>query len=274
MCIMHSILLAVRDRFLLKSKRIKNLASSSRALAHKILCISDCFGMINTSAEKGKNPCRCGFVSGRILFKAVQMGNATSPGLKLRALRTERKLSQRALAQLAGISPNSVSLIEREEISPSVATLQTLATALEVRMSYFFEDETDQNILYIKSDQRPSLNSQGVNIQSIGGRLHNQEMEPFLIRLASNTSSGERQVIHTGHEVVYCLNGKFEYLIDGQSFMIENGDFLLFEASLPHLWRNPFDEPAEFILILQTPGAKLDPVKRHFVDYPSIPHIG
>ena len=26
------------------------------------------------------------------------------------------------------------------------------------------------------------------------------------------------------------------------------GDFLLFEASLPHLWRNPYDLPAEFIL--------------------------
>ena len=202
------------------------------------------------------------------------MGKTTSPGTKLRSLRTERKLSQRALAQLAGISPNSVSLIEREEISPSVATLQALATALEVRMSYFFEEETEQNVLHVRSNQRPSLDSQGVNIESIGGRLHEQEVEPFVIRLAPNTSSGERQVIHTGHEIVYCLKGKFEYYIDGSSYHIEAGDFLLFEANLPHLWRNPFDEPAEFILILQTPGAALDPVKRHFVDYPSVPHIG
>ena len=202
------------------------------------------------------------------------MGKATSPGARLRKLRTERDLSQRALAQLAGISPNSVSLIEREEISPSVATLQNLATALNVRMSYFFEDEAEQNVLHVKADQRPSLDSQGVNIESIGGRLHGQEVEPFVIRLAPNTSSGERQVIHTGHEVVYCLQGKFEYYIDGENYHIEAGDFLLFEANLPHLWRNPFDKPAEFILILQTPGAKLDPVKRHFADYPSVPHIG
>ena len=202
------------------------------------------------------------------------MGKITSPGSRLRSLRTERKLSQRALAQLAGISPNSVSLIEREEMSPSVATLQTLATALEIRMSYFFEDEAEQDVLHVRANQRPSLDSQGVNIESIGGRLHGQEMEPFVIRLAPNTSSGERQVIHTGHEVVYCLKGKFEYYIDGQSYHIEAGDFLLFEASLPHLWRNPYDLPAEFILILQTPGAKLDPVKRHFADYPSVPHIG
>ncbi len=202
------------------------------------------------------------------------MGKATPPGRKLRNLRTERKLSQRALAKLAGISPNSVSLIEREAISPSVATLQALATALDVRMSYFFEEEAEKNVLHVRAEKRPSLDSQGVKIEGIGGRLHGQEMEPFLIRLAPNTSSGERQVIHTGHEVVYCLKGKFEYFIDGESYTIERGDFLLFEASLPHLWRNPYDLPAEFILILQTPGATLDPVKRHFVDYPSVPHIG
>ncbi len=201
------------------------------------------------------------------------MNETISPGARLKILRTERKLSQRALAEMAGVSPNSVSLIERGEISPSVATLQNLAAALNVHMSYFFEDEIEQKVLHAKAETRPSINSQGVSIESTGGRIQRQEMEPFLIKLAPKMSSGERQVIHTGHEVVYCLDGKFEYLIDGESYVIEKGDFLLFEANLPHLWRNPFDEPAEFMLILQTPGAALDPVRRHFVDYPSVPHI-
>jgi transcriptional regulator with XRE-family HTH domain len=203
-----------------------------------------------------------------------EMKNTTSLGIRLRNLRTARKISQRKLAQMAGISPNSISLIEREEISPSVATLQNLATALNIRMSYFFEDEVEHKVLHVKPEMRPSIDSQGVCIESIGGRIPNQEMEPFLIQLAPNMGSGESQVIHTGHEIIYCLNGKFEYFIDGDSYLIEKGDFLLFEANLPHLWRNPFDESAEFILILQTPGAALDPVKRHFVDYPSVSHIG
>lgn len=202
------------------------------------------------------------------------MRKVLSVGERLRVLRAERDLSQRALAKLAGISPNSVSLIERNEISPSVATLQNLATALHVRVSYFFEDESEQSVLHIRADQRSSVDSQGVRIESIGSRIHAQEIEPFLVQLAPHTSSGERQVIHAGHEVVYCLKGKLEYLIDGTIYQVEGGDFLLFEASLPHLWRNPFDAEAEFILILQTPGATLEPVKRHFVEYPSITHIG
>ena len=194
-------------------------------------------------------------------------------GDRLRILRAERDLSQRNLAKIASISPNSVSLIERDEISPSVATLQNLATALHVRVSYFFEDETEQSVLHIKADQRSAVDSQGVRIESIGSRIQAQEIEPFLIWMAPHTSSGERQVIHTGHEVVYCLQGRMEYVIDGTIYQVEQGDFVLFEASLPHLWRNPFDTEAQFMLILQTPGATLDPVKRHFVEYPSITHI-
>jgi transcriptional regulator with XRE-family HTH domain len=201
------------------------------------------------------------------------MKSLLTVGERLRNLRTERNLSQRILAQLANISTNSVSLIERNEISPSVATLQNLATALHVRVSYFFEDESEQSILHVKASQRAAVESQGVHIESTGSRIRAQEIEPFLVRLAPHTSSGERQVIHAGHEVVYCLKGKMEYLIDGTSYQVEEGDFLLFEAGLPHLWRNPFDDLAEFILILQTPGATLEPVKRHFVEYPSVTHI-
>lgn len=194
-------------------------------------------------------------------------------GERLRTLRTERNLSQRTLAQLAGISPNSVSLIERDEISPSVATIQNLATALHVRVSYFFEDETEQSVIHVKAHQRSGVDSQGVHIESIGSRIHAQEVEPFLVRLAPFTSSGEQPVIHAGHEFVYCVRGKLEYLIDGVIYEVETGDFLLFEASLPHLWRNPNEQDAEFLLMLQTPGSVLDPVRRHFVKYPSIPYI-
>jgi len=201
------------------------------------------------------------------------MKQKRSVGDRLRQLRTERDLSQRTLAQMASISPNSISLIERDEISPSIATMQNLATALHVRISYFFEDETEKNILHVKPAQRSFIESQGVHIESSGSRIHAQEIEPFLVKLSPHTSSGERQVVHAGHEVVYCLQGKFEYLIDGTVYLVESGDFLLFEAGLPHLWRNPFDQQAEFLLLLQTPGAALDPVKRHFVSYPSITHM-
>ncbi|NWG08025.1 MAG: helix-turn-helix transcriptional regulator [Chloroflexi bacterium] len=203
------------------------------------------------------------------------MEGSFSLGDKLRQLRSERNISQRELAKMAGLSPNSISLIERDETSPSVATLQSLASALNIRMSYFFEEEAPASVLYIKSGSRPKIESGGVTIEGMGKTLPDQELEPFAVTLEPKAGSGgERQVVHTGHEFVYCLQGKIEYVIDGTIYLMETGDILIFEATLPHLWRNPFDEEARFILVLQTPNASREPVQRHFSSHPSVKHIG
>lgn len=203
------------------------------------------------------------------------METSFSLGDKLRQLRSERNISQRELAQLAGLSPNSISLIERDETSPSVATLQSLANALNIRMSYFFEEESPTSVLHIKSGVRPRIESEGVSIEGMGKTLAYQELEPFVITLDPHAGSGgERQVVHSGHEFVYCLQGKIEYVIDGKIYLVETGDILIFEATLPHLWRNPFANEAKFILVLQTPNASREPVQRHFSNHPSVNHIG
>jgi transcriptional regulator with XRE-family HTH domain len=203
------------------------------------------------------------------------MEGSFSLGDKLRQLRSERNISQRDLARLAGLSPNSISLIERNETSPSVATLQSLATALNIRMSYFFEEKAPTSVLHIKSGERPKITSEGVIIEGMGKTLPYQELEPFLIALDPRAGSGgERQVVHSGHEFVYCLQGKIEYVIDGKIYLIEGGDILIFEATLPHLWRNPYENQAKFILVLQTPNASREPVQRHFSSHPSVNHIG
>jgi len=202
------------------------------------------------------------------------MEDKRSVGNILRTIREERGLSQRELSRRAGISTNTVSLIERDENSPSVATLQSLASALNVRMSYFFDDHEPAQILHVKANSRPAISSKGVKIEGLGSKLNFQEMEPFLVSLKPNSGSGERQVVHTGHELVYCLSGIIEYLIDGQIYLLEAGDFLLFEAHLPHLWRNVTEEEAVILLILQATGQAAQSVERHFSDYPSLSHIG
>lgn len=202
------------------------------------------------------------------------MEKKASVGNKLRLIREERGFSQRELAQRAGISTNAISLIERDENSPSVSTLQNLAAALDIKMSYFFDEDETAQVLYVKAGQRPAITTKGVQIEGLGSKLSYQEMEPFLVTLEPRSGSGERQVVHTGHELVYCLSGNVEYLIDGQIYPLEEGDLLLFEAQLPHLWRNVSDKSAVILLVLQATGQTVQSVERHFSDYPSLRHIG
>lgn len=199
--------------------------------------------------------------------------NELSIGSRLRGLRKERELSQRGLAELAGLSPNAISLIERDEISPSVATLQRLATALGVKMSYFFEADTRARVLHVAAGARPAVRGAGLTIEGLGARLDGQQIEPFYVTLASRADMGAGQVVHAGHEFVCVLAGQVHYEIDGKAYLLSAGDFLLFEADLPHRWSNPGDEPAMLVLVLQAPEDVQEPARRHFADYPSVTHL-
>lgn len=61
-------------------------------------------------------------------------------GARIRELRTERGLSQEALAFEADLAVNSIATIERGEANPSVAVLLALARALKVKVRDLVDD--------------------------------------------------------------------------------------------------------------------------------------
>lgn len=62
---------------------------------------------------------------------------------KLRKLRTQKGLSQQALARSAGVAQSTVSEIEAGKSSPKVKVLIKLATALEVPVSELLEEDSN-----------------------------------------------------------------------------------------------------------------------------------
>jgi transcriptional regulator with XRE-family HTH domain len=59
-------------------------------------------------------------------------------GEEIRELRTQKKLSQEALAGMAGIHTNVVGRLERGSYNPSVMTLAALAVKLGVTLEELF----------------------------------------------------------------------------------------------------------------------------------------
>jgi quercetin dioxygenase-like cupin family protein len=70
-------------------------------------------------------------------------------------------------------------------------------------------------------------------------------------------------MMHTGHELVFCLQGELDYEIAGEHYLLKPGDALLFHANLPHRWHNPDNESAEFLLIMQLIEDRHEHVDQH-----------
>jgi transcriptional regulator with XRE-family HTH domain len=186
-------------------------------------------------------------------------------GKRLRELRAESRLSIRALAEQSQLNANTLSLIENGKTSPSVSTLQQLATALGVPITAFFESDIPKNnISFLKAGQRPRAVFAHGTMEDLGAGLTLRGGQPFVVNLEPQADSGPTPIVHTGHEFVYCLEGHLSYTIEDRTYLLAPNDSLLFEAHLPHRWQNIGETPSRSLLVL-CPADEADrPTERHF----------
>jgi transcriptional regulator with XRE-family HTH domain len=186
-------------------------------------------------------------------------------GARLRALRTEHGLSLRALAELSQLNVNTLSLIENGKTSPSVSTLQQLATGLQVPITAFFaSDVPPKNIVFQKAGQRPRAAFAHGTLEDLGAGMAAHWGQPLRVMLEPGADSGAIPIVHTGYEFVYCLEGHLTYQIENQTYELEAGDSLLFEAHLPHCWGNQGSVTSISLLLLCPSDEKDRPTERHF----------
>lgn len=186
-------------------------------------------------------------------------------GRKLRDLRIKNGLSLRALAESSGLNVNTLSLVENGKSSPSVSTLQQLASALDVPIAAFFESKTIQKrMVFTPADQRPAISFGRTQMENLGKDLAGSYVQPFVVTLNPGAGSGEQTTVHTGHEFVYCLAGVIHYRVEDNDFFLQPGDSLVFEAHLPHCWINDSDNTAQLLLVLYPSDKREEPGGRHF----------
>ena len=185
-------------------------------------------------------------------------------GGRVKALRVERKITSRCLANQSGISTNALSNIERNHTTPNVSTLYKLANALEIPITNFFEEELEGgNIVFQKGLERTRLSFPRGLWEGLGGELFSGDLNPFILTLESGGNSGPHPVEHSGDEFVFCLRGAAEYQVGNEIFHFEAGDSLLFGAKNPHRWRNVGNTVANVLIVLSGYSDTEHPGKTH-----------
>src|SRR5205823_13864607 len=89
----------------------------------------------------------------------------TTLGERIKALRLERELQQRQLAEKAGMTPNMISQIESGRLTPSLHTLGKIAGALGVTIAALFDGQPAGAIHVPRKQDYPVVSFDGSSEQ-------------------------------------------------------------------------------------------------------------
>ena len=175
--------------------------------------------------------------------------SAAEMGRRIKMLRIARGMTLKDLEERGGISATHVSEIERGKASPTVGALGKIATALGLRPAALVESRALPEVAVRRAAESASAAVQwgGATIESLTGSA-----QDTTIGLQRVTLPIAREVLlqhrHEGEEWVTVIAGVAEVRVDGQPFVLREGDSLQFHASRTHSYANLGSAPAVLLV--------------------------
>lgn len=178
-------------------------------------------------------------------------------GQTVREARTRLGLSQRQLAERAGLSSGMLCLIERGEANPSVQSLIGLAGALDMPLASFFSDPGDEQAvgtaesahqapsrrMVLPASMRPVLALEGGVTWSRLTPGPEEGLEFREVRYEPGACSSPRPLTHSGREWGLVLEGELTLELGPERLVLRPGDSVVFDSQIPHRTLNLGSEP-------------------------------
>jgi len=188
---------------------------------------------------------------------------ALNIGSQIKHLRNQRGLTLQEVSEVTGLSKPHLSQIENDLVSPPIATLLKISTALGVKISYFFQSSpTENRIVVVRKEDRYHV-KHGSSVRELSDTVYNYEllaypmvnkyMEPFIVEMKPRDVADLPYNNHRGEEFVFLLEGQMEFRCADQIIILNEGDSLYFDSGLPHAYRG-IGGVAKLIAVLFSPA--------------------
>lgn len=158
-------------------------------------------------------------------------------GSRLRSARLAKGLTLEQVAKSAGLTEGFVSKLERDQVSPSVASLVGVCRAIGLRVGDLFEPPVT-NI--VRSGEGSLVNFGGEKVQERLLTPGNQSHIEVLHSIIEPGGSGGQELYSLNCEIefVYVTAGSMDIKLGLETISLAKGDSLTFKGSEPHTWLN------------------------------------
>jgi transcriptional regulator with XRE-family HTH domain len=161
-------------------------------------------------------------------------------GSTLRDLREIRQMTARQLSANSGISAAMISRIENGQVSPSIATLNAVAKALEVPLVSLFRETTSSHTDLTHVKRGEGLKSSRIiddhTHEFINLAFHSRRDIQFEARMVTLVRQSAKPPRYVGHGVVFvhAIEGQAIYRYGQREIKLNAGDSLCLDAELSH----------------------------------------
>ena len=171
-------------------------------------------------------------------------------GKRLKSIRLIRNISQRELAKRAGVTNSTISMIEKNSVSPSISSLKKVLNGIPISLVEFFTEESNeaeiQQVVYT-SDELIDIGSGDVHMHLVGKSFPHRHMTFLVESYPEHADTGTEMLQNDAQEAGYILAGKIELTVGSEVFILNTNDSYYFENNKPHRFRNTFSDVCKIV---------------------------
>ena len=159
-------------------------------------------------------------------------------GQRIRGLRDTFNLSAASLAADCGLSEADLSAYERSELDIPVGILNSIAKRFGVELATLLTGDEPhlKNYCLTRRDSGVTVNRRiDYQYKSLAYTFSARKAEPFMVTVEpSENDVSVHQNSHAGQEFDYVLSGTLLVRLKDTDFVLNEGDSLYFDSSIPH----------------------------------------
>lgn len=183
-------------------------------------------------------------------------------GEHVRAFREARGMTVQQFAEKTGFSSALLAQIENRMVSPSLGTLVKIANTFGTTVSSFIGGKEEREFSIVRKEDRTTVSRVGLKeggkstyiYESLGAGKAGRKMEPFLVRLQPHPEPATTRSAHDGEEFLYVLSGKVTVCLGILSDVLEEGDSVYYNSTIPHLVHSADEREALILAVIHAGG--------------------
>ncbi|MGA3264220.1 MAG: XRE family transcriptional regulator [Terracidiphilus sp.] len=159
-------------------------------------------------------------------------------GVKLRSLRTQKRLTLSRLAAETGLSTALLSKLETDRMIPTLPTLATISRVYGVGMSHFFA-EPARHMLSITRKAHLQGNARGaepVKVTPLNAATEGSRLVAQMIEFPPSGATTLTDSFRETSGMVYVLEGRLHLEAGGLHEVLEAGDCAYMESEMALAW--------------------------------------